>query len=147
MLSFREEGGSRSCGARSCGASFEILTVCVDIKTQRQGALSLGRFYQILLFFPNFLIMFAFTTPSKGFNPSCSDDPAVTMQTGDKRNTTRKAQIFWGLTALILALFCLVWFRHSADHDTVIVSSVRPYLNLTRTGWVLAVICVSTTYS
>ena len=85
--------------------------------------------------------------PPEGFNQSCFDNPTVTMQTGDKRNTTRKAQIFWGLTALILALFCLVWFRHSADRDTVIVSSARPYLNLTRIGWVLAVICVSTTYS
>ena len=140
MLSFREEGGSRSCGA-----SFKILTACVDIKTQQQGALSLGPVYRILLLFPNFLITFACTTLSEGSNTGCFDDPAVTMQTGDKRNTTRKAQIFWGLAALILALFCLVWFRHSADHDAVIVSSARPYLNLTRTGWVLTIICVCTT--
>lgn len=67
------------------------------------------------------------------------------MQIGDKRNTTRKAQIFWGLAALILALFFLVWFRHSANRDTVIVSSARPYLNLTRTGWVLTIICAIAT--
>jgi hypothetical protein len=67
------------------------------------------------------------------------------MQIGDKRNTTRKAQIFWGLAAFILALFFLVWFRHSADRDAVIVSSAQPYLNLTRTGWVLTIICVCTT--
>ncbi|OCL14605.1 hypothetical protein AOQ84DRAFT_20815 [Glonium stellatum] len=67
------------------------------------------------------------------------------MQIGDKRNTTRKAQIFWSLIALILAIFCLVWFRHSSGRDAVTVSSARPYLNLTRVGWALVAICAVVT--
>ncbi|OCK83959.1 hypothetical protein K432DRAFT_154722 [Lepidopterella palustris CBS 459.81] len=68
------------------------------------------------------------------------------MQVGDKRNTTRKAQIFWGLIAAALALFCLVWFRHSNLKLHFIVPVARPYLDLARTGWVIAVASAAATF-
>ncbi|KAF2496792.1 hypothetical protein BU16DRAFT_537935 [Lophium mytilinum] len=63
------------------------------------------------------------------------------MVLGDKRNTTRKAQVFWSFVALVLSIFCLVWYRSSQHGPHMVVSSAKLYLDLARAGWAIAIVC------
>ncbi|KAF2816640.1 uncharacterized protein BDZ99DRAFT_140592 [Mytilinidion resinicola] len=63
------------------------------------------------------------------------------MVLGDKRNTSRKAQLFWSFVALVLAIFCLAWYRSAQHGPHTVISSAKPYLDLARAGWAIAIAC------
>jgi hypothetical protein len=50
--------------------------------------------------------------------------------------------VWWSIVAVVLAVFCLVWYRETQHGPRTVISSAKLYLDLARAGWAVAIACV-----